>query len=144
MIAAPLAGIVLVIQVALGPALDPDPSLLSEVQKGAAVRPLARRSTDCIARSVAADPPSRDGANKLADLIVESMPACIDVVRAMVEGYDRYFGEGSGEAFFIGPYLEILPSAVSERCGRDKAAPSLRAECQGSDVAWLCKNGEFL
>jgi hypothetical protein len=115
MMAAPLASIALIIHVALGPALDPDPSLLSDVQKGAAVRPLVRRATDCIARSVASDPRYGEGAKELDDLIVESLPACIDSVRAMVEGYDRYFGEGSGEAFFVGPYLEVLPTAVNER-----------------------------
>jgi hypothetical protein len=115
MIVAQLAGIALVIQVALGPAVDPDPSLLSDVQKGAAVRPLVQRATECIAHAVAADPRYRDEASKLADLIVDSVPACMDSVRAMIDGYDRYFGEGSGEAFFIGPYIEALPSVVSGR-----------------------------
>ena len=36
------------------------------------------------------------------------------VLLAMIDGYDRYFGEGAGEAFFMGPYLDVLPSAVSE------------------------------
>ena len=31
----------------------------------------------------------------------------------MIEAYDRYFGAGEGEAFFIGPYLDVLPTAVS-------------------------------
>jgi hypothetical protein len=35
-------------------------------------------------------------------------------VRALIEAYDRYFGEGEGEAFFMGPYLDVLPSAVSK------------------------------
>jgi hypothetical protein len=30
----------------------------------------------------------------------------------MIDAYDRYFGEGSGEAFFMGPYLDILPRVV--------------------------------
>jgi hypothetical protein len=115
MIVAQLAGIALVIQVALGPALDPDPSLLSDVQKGAAVGSLVRRTTECIARAVAADPRYRDETSMLADLIVDSVPTCMDSVRAMIDGYDRYFGEGSGEAFFMGPYIEALPSAVSGR-----------------------------
>jgi len=33
-------------------------------------------------------------------------------VRAMIYAYDRYYGEGSGEAFFMGPYLDVLPKAV--------------------------------
>ena len=53
----------------------------------------------------------------LGDLIVDSMPHCAAQVRAMIEAYDRYFGEGEegeGEAFFMGPYLDVLPSAVSK------------------------------
>jgi hypothetical protein len=44
------------------------------------------------------------------------MPHCAAQVRAMIEAYDRYFGEGEGEgeAFFMGPYLDVLPSAVSK------------------------------
>jgi hypothetical protein len=36
----------------------------------------------------------------------------------MIAAYDRYFGEGAGEAFFMGPYLDVLPTAVS-RWARD-------------------------
>jgi len=50
----------------------------------------------------------------LGDLIVDSMPECVTAVRAMIDAYDRYYGTGSGEAFFTGPYLDILPRAVSE------------------------------
>ena len=47
-------------------------------------------------------------------MIVASMPVCISQVRAMIEAYDRYFGDGEGEAFFMGPYLDVLPSAVTK------------------------------
>ena len=30
----------------------------------------------------------------------------------MIDAYDRYYGEGTGEAFFMGPYLDVLPKAV--------------------------------
>jgi hypothetical protein len=43
------------------------------------------------------------------------MPKCLDPVRAMIAAYDRYFGEGSGEDFFVGPYLDVLPDAVVHR-----------------------------
>jgi hypothetical protein len=33
----------------------------------------------------------------------------------MIDAYDRYYGEGTGEAFFMGPYLDVLPRAVTER-----------------------------
>jgi hypothetical protein len=45
---------------------------------------------------------------------VASIPACVRPVRAMIDGYDRYFGEGTGEAFFMGPYLDVLPAMVSK------------------------------
>jgi hypothetical protein len=42
------------------------------------------------------------------------MPSCVTPVRAMIDAYDRYFGRGTGEAFFMGPYLDVLPKAVTE------------------------------
>jgi hypothetical protein len=121
MIIAPVAGLALAVTVALGPALDPDPLLMSNVQKSAAVRPLVQNATECIARTVAADKRYRGEANDLGDLILESMPKCIEPLRAMVDGYDRYFGDGSGEAFFMGPYLEVLPSAINTLAKRLRA-----------------------
>jgi hypothetical protein len=32
----------------------------------------------------------------------------------MIAAYDRYFGEGVGEEFFTGPYLDVLPAAVTK------------------------------
>ena len=73
-----------------------------------------RSATECIARTVAADPRFRQGPHtELGDLIVASVPSCVGPVRAMIDGYDRYFGDGTGEAFFMGPYLDALPAAVS-------------------------------
>ena len=42
------------------------------------------------------------------------MPTCGALVRAMIDAHDRYFGNGTGEAFFMGPYLDVLPTAVSK------------------------------
>jgi hypothetical protein len=33
-------------------------------------------------------------------------------MRAMIEAHDRIYGEGSGETFFMGPYLDMLPVTV--------------------------------
>jgi len=33
----------------------------------------------------------------------------------MIETHDRLFGQGSGEAFFMGPYLDTLPRAVTRQ-----------------------------
>jgi hypothetical protein len=114
MILAPLAAAVLVVSVATGPTVDtPLAPSLSAQQKSAAMRPLVRSATECIARTVSADPRYGQRNADLGDLIVDSMPSCTAQVRAMIDAYDRHFGAGEGEAFFIGPYLDVLPTAVS-------------------------------
>jgi hypothetical protein len=117
MLLAPLAGALLVMSIATGPAIEPQGSMtqMTAQQKNAAMQPLVRSATECIARAVTGDP--RFGKNlpsDLGDLITDSMPACVRSVRAMIDGYDRYFGEGAGEAFFMGPYLDVLPTVVSK------------------------------
>ncbi len=117
MIVSALTGLSLIVLAANGP-LDLDRSVanLSTHQKTAAVQPLVRRATECVAKSVATDP--RVGTLELpgvlGDLIVASMPSCAELMRAMIEGFDLYFGNGTGEAYFSGPYLDALPSAVSK------------------------------
>jgi hypothetical protein len=114
MILAPLAAVTLVVSVATTPMMDLNAApALSLQQKSAAVQPLMRSATECIARTVNADPRLRQQGNDLGDLIVDSMATCMPYVRAMIAAYDRYFGEGAGEAFFMGPYLDVLPTAVS-------------------------------
>jgi len=111
---APLAGAALLVSVATGPVVGPKEPTLSAPQKNAAVQPLVRSATECIARAVVTDARFRAGDVGLSDLIVESMPACLGPVRAMIDAYDRYFGEGTGEAFFMGPYLDVLPAVVNK------------------------------
>ena len=115
MIVAPLLGAALVVNVATSPLNGPaaGEANLTLQQKAAATEPLVRSATDCIVRAVMSDP--RFGAEPHAavgDLIVESIRSCRTPVRAMIDAYDRYYGEGSGEAFFMGPYLDVLPKAV--------------------------------
>jgi hypothetical protein len=115
MILAPLAAAALVVSVAIGPTSDPRfVPTLSVQQKSAAMQPLMRSATECIARTVSTDPRFGKRDADLGDLIVDSMAHCTVQVRAMIEAYDRYFGDGEGEAFFMGPYLDVLPSAVSK------------------------------
>jgi hypothetical protein len=87
---------------------------LSVPQRQAALLPKVRRATDCIVRKVSADP--RYSADMRPDeinsLIVEKVPACGRVVREMIDAHDRMYGAGSGEAFLLGPYLDVLPAAV--------------------------------
>ena len=116
MIFAPLFGTALVVAVATEPLNNGNSAAtLSAQQKSAATEPLVRSATECIVHAVVADP--RYGATpatELGDLIVASMPSCVTPVRAMIDGYDRYYGTGTGEAFFMGPYLDVLPKAVVE------------------------------
>jgi hypothetical protein len=118
MLLAPLAGAALVLSIATGPAaIDPPGSAtqMTAQQKNAVMQPLVRSATECIAHAVADDPRfSKEPPSGLGDLIVASIPACMRPVRAMIDGYDRYFGEGTGEAFFMGPYLDVLPIMVSK------------------------------
>ena len=88
---------------------------MSIQQKRAMVRPLVSSTTECIARTVSADPRFAEQAKigDVNDLIVDSVPRCIEAVRSMIDTYDRLFGQGAGETFFVGPYLDGLPAAVN-------------------------------
>ena len=124
MILAPLFGTALVIAVATGPTNDPmGLTHLTPREKSAATQPLVRSATDCIAHAVFTDPRyhANDSAG-LGNLIVDSMPSCVAPVRAMIDAYDQYYGDGSGEAFFMGPYLDVLPKLVVE-AAKKAAAP---------------------
>jgi len=118
MILEPLFGLSLALNVSLDMQLPPaDPSAWMQMsirQRDAKLLPLVRRATDCIVRKVFANP--RYNADlrpdEINDLIVDSMAACIRPVRAMIDAHDRMFGSGSGEAFLLGPYLDVLPAAV--------------------------------
>ena len=94
MILAPLFGTAMVIAVATGPLDDPTGvTHFSPREKSAATENLVRSATDCITS-----------------------------VRAMIDGYDQYYGEGSGEDFFMGPYLDALPKLIVE-AAKKAAAP---------------------
>ncbi len=113
--------LVLIAPVAVDPHLQWQPAQrganMSFGQKDAAIRPLVLSATECIVRTVSADPRleiTRRGI-EFNNLIVESVPSCLDALRSMIDAYDRLYGEGSGETFFMGPYLEGLPEAVTTR-----------------------------
>ena len=119
MILEPLFGLSLVLNVSLemqtpNAASSSASMQMSARQKDAALLPLIRQATDCIVRRVFADPrysvelrPS-----EINELIVDSMTACVHPVGAMIDAHDRMYGSGSGEAFLLGPYLDVLPAAV--------------------------------
>jgi hypothetical protein len=118
MIIAPLFGAAAIVAVATGPLTGSGAEVdLPARQKMAATEPLVRSATDCIVRAVLADPRRSDendtqSGTGLGDLIVASVPSCVEPVHAMIAAYDRYYGKGAGEAFFMGPYLDVLPKAV--------------------------------
>ena len=115
MILAPLTAAAFLATVATAPHANPTllPAL-SIQQRSAVMQPLMRSATECIARTVSTHPRFGKPNADLGDLIVDSMPHCAIQVRTMIEAYDRYFGDGEGEIFFMGPYLDLLPSAVSK------------------------------
>jgi hypothetical protein len=88
----------------------------TEAQKNATVRPLMKSATECIARKVAADPryPQLSRIGNVTDLIVDSITPCLPAVRALIDAHDELYGEGSGETFFMGPYLDALPTAIGD------------------------------
>ena len=122
MIIETLVGLSLVVSVSvdnqvqdrLEPSGTRSPAHMSAREKEAAVRPLVRSATECVARVVSHDP--RFGTRivelDINDLIVDSMGSCAEAMRTMIDVYDRMFGMGTGEAFFSGPYLDVLPTAV--------------------------------
>jgi hypothetical protein len=122
MILAALVGLSLVSNVSFDPQLTAPKEVgaaqsahMSPHQKAAVLRPLIRSANDCVAHAVARDPRYHkdEAPAEVNELIVASMQTCIAAMRAMIDAHDRLFGDGSGEAFFMGPYLDILPEAVN-------------------------------
>lgn len=114
LVAASLAVPVAADAVGAWPPHDPGVSRMSAQQKNAMIRPLVHPANECIARTVTGDPryTAVAQAGEVNELIVASVPACVDAMRAMIDAHDRLFGEGVGESFFMGPYLDALPAAV--------------------------------
>jgi hypothetical protein len=112
-----LAGLSLTIAVAVDPGvLAPEATSNAARQttlqeKRAVLEPLVKSATECVARAVAADP--RLGKTQFTDLIVDSFRSCTPAVRALIDAHDRYYGAGTGEQFFMGPYLDALPAVVT-------------------------------
>ena len=112
-------GLSLVLNVSLDPQVPvphgpPAWMQFSLPQKEAALLPAVWRATDCIVRKATSDPRYRSDMSpaEMNDLIVDSIAACGRVVRAMMDVHDRMYGAGTGEAFLLGPYLDVLPAAV--------------------------------
>jgi hypothetical protein len=112
----------LVVLAATGPINDRDaPQVrLSGLEKAAAVQVFVRRATDCVVQAVERDATGAAEPESIGDLIVAAMPACADRMRAMIESFDRNYGEGSGEEFFSGSFLDLLPTVVNKKISHSK------------------------
>jgi hypothetical protein len=123
MITGAVFGLALVVSVSVDtniqPLLGPIPlgMQMSPQQKNAAMRPLVRSATDCIIKTVVANPASTEAfaTGDIRELIVDSVANCLPQLHEMISAHDRMFGEGTGEAFFMGPYLQVLPAAVTKQ-----------------------------
>jgi hypothetical protein len=122
MLISALVGLSLVVTAAVdGNAVSPlgavVPLQMSTAQKNAVLRPAVASATDCIVRTVSTDARFETSmqAGDIRELIVDSMAPCLGPVRALIDTYDRLFGAGQGEDFFMGPYLDVLPSALMTR-----------------------------
>ena len=119
MILETLFGMSLVLNVSLDTQISPPPDPASWLQmtvrqKDASLLPLVHQATECVVRNVMTNPRYNGDLRPgdINDLIVDSIAACARPVRAMINAHDRMYGLGSGEAFLLGPYLDVLPSAV--------------------------------
>ena len=130
MLAAALLGLSLVVNVSFEPNdLTPNAGVkataqMSPRQKLTTLRPLIRSANECVLHSVTADPRYRPAlaSADMNELIVASMTPCADAMRSLIEAHDRLFGEGSGETFFMGPYLDGLPLSI-DKMVKDGSAP---------------------
>lgn len=107
-----LVGFSLIVLTAVDPVL-PGPAAPAP---RAAIQSLIRSADECIARTVSVDPRFRGftESGNVNELIVESIPACLDVLHALIDEHDLVYGAGSGESFFMGPYLDALPAVVNK------------------------------
>lgn len=116
MILQPLLGASLVIAVAVdsgSSVTGRTPTETTVQQQHMIMDPLVRAANECVLRAVNADPRMQSGEQAdVRDVIISVMPSCSDRMRAMIDAHDRLYGEGSGEIFFMGPYLDTLPTTV--------------------------------
>jgi hypothetical protein len=121
LILANLAVATFFMSVAAGATIESPAGRLSLQQKDASIRAHMAVATSCIVRGVEADSRFRkqDPSHQLGDIIVDAIPQCIAPLRAMIDAHDLYFGEGSGEDFFMGAYLDLLPTAVLKKVHAD-------------------------
>lgn len=85
----------------------------TQYKKAAAVQPLVRATTDCVARIVRSRYPMRwQNDEQLGAIVTESILPCKARAEDMMDAFDELFGPDSGEIFFMGLFLDNLPMAV--------------------------------
>ena len=92
----------------------------SRIEKTTIVQRSVNRATDCVIQAIQNDQ-GTSAQTPIGDLIVAVMPSCTDRMHAMIESFDDTYGAGSGEKFFSGAFLDLLPLVVNKRMGRDSA-----------------------
>jgi hypothetical protein len=117
MILAQLFAATLTVGVAMGPSINAPVERLSLHQRNVATQAYVLPATECIAANVMSDVRFKkdEPTANLGDLIVAAVPKCGDAVRALIAAYDRYFGVGVGEEYFMGPYLDVLPDLLLKK-----------------------------
>ncbi len=112
-------------QVSAAPHRDLDDTPKSTAANNAAVRTVQGKATECVIkkmRTMLANTAEPESVQKFSDRLVEAVRACAPEMRTMIAAYDRTFGAGQGEEFFMGPYLDLLPTMIEEKL-RDTAGP---------------------
>jgi hypothetical protein len=101
----PLFAVTLVATVATGPVGDQFFGPNTAARRGDALQTAVNAATECVIRTIAADPRTRRGNIDaiMGELIVDSMPTCAGKMREMIEAYDASFGSGSGGGLLHGP-----------------------------------------
>src|SRR5262245_20717651 len=102
---------------ATGPAPDrAESAKLSNAEKAAVVQRVINHATDCVVHQIRA---STQSTQDLGEQIVAAMPTCAETMRAMIESFDTTYGEGTGETFFSGSFLDLLPQVISRRLAQE-------------------------
>ena len=86
---------------------------MSLQQKNAALRPLVRSATECVARTVVASPRFSADDNDISELIVDSMTSCVEAMRAMIDGsgtgrVGTPYDIADAAAFLLGPDASFI------------------------------------
>jgi hypothetical protein len=87
---------------------------LSESEGRAVVGQLVRFAQECLVEKVTANPRFRDAARtgRVGDLIVEAVPQCHRTIDELITAHDQTYGQGTGEDFVVGPFLDGIPRAL--------------------------------